>query len=512
METLQSAISMMTKGCYMACIDLKDAYYSVPIHEDFKKYLKFSWENNLYEFTCLPNGLACAPRLFTKLLKPVLSTLRLSGFLSVAYIDDIYLQGDTEQSCKTNVETTLIMLRKLGFVVHPKKSNFNPCQEIKFLGFILNSERMTVSPSPNKAASIAECIKSLLAKTKPTIRNLAEVIGKIVAVFPGCQYGPLHYRKLEQQKIEALRAAKGDYDSLITISRETKVELLWWIDNIHKVSKPVLKTNPDTTLSSDASLSGWGAAYNGQSTGGRWSHDEATHHINVLELKAAYFALQTFFSKSENMHIRILIDNTTAVAYINNMGGSHSESCNDVANCIWSWGLQRNLWLSAAHLPGSQNIEADRASRIFDDNTEWKLHSDIFQMVTEKFFMPTIDLFASRINYQVSPYVAWHPDPGAQAIDAFTIDWGTEQFYAFPPFSLLGKVIQKIQNDKAHGILVVPYWPTQPWYPQMTKLLVTEPILLPKKKDTLTLPYNRNRVHPLHPKLQLLACHLSVTP
>ena len=119
METLQSAINMMTEGCYMACIDLKDAYYSVPIHNDFQKYLKFLWRNTLYKFTCLPNGLACAPRLFTKLMKPVFSTLRLSGLLSVAYIDDIYLQGDTLENCKTNVITTVEMLRKLGLVFCP---------------------------------------------------------------------------------------------------------------------------------------------------------------------------------------------------------------------------------------------------------------------------------------------------------------------------------------------------------------------------------------------------------
>ena len=94
-------------------------------------------------------------------------------------------------------------------------------------------------------------------------------------------------------------------------------------------------------------------------------------------------------------------------------------------------------------------------------------------------------MFASRINYQVPRYVAWHPDPGAHAIDAFSLNWGTEQFYAFPPFSLLGKVIQKIHNDKAHGILIVQHWTTQPWYPQMMKLLVAEPLQLPKRKDML---------------------------
>jgi hypothetical protein len=81
METIHTATQLMKKNCYMASIDLRDAYYSVP-------YLKFSWRNVLYRFTCLPNGLASAPRIFTKLLKPVYATLRSQGHVSFGYIDD----------------------------------------------------------------------------------------------------------------------------------------------------------------------------------------------------------------------------------------------------------------------------------------------------------------------------------------------------------------------------------------------------------------------------------------
>ena len=104
MESLQSVIHMIKKDCFMASVDLKDAYYSVRIADNYQKFLKFSWNNQLYKFTCLPNGLACAPRLFTKLLKPVYSTLRTRGFLSVAYIDDSYLQGNDYDECIANIK------------------------------------------------------------------------------------------------------------------------------------------------------------------------------------------------------------------------------------------------------------------------------------------------------------------------------------------------------------------------------------------------------------------------
>lgn len=509
MDNLQSAINMMTKNCYLASVDLKDAYYSVPIHVDYQKYLKFSWQGQLYKFTCLPNGLACAPRIFTKLLKPMFSSLRSKGYLSVSYIDDCYLQGNTFQECVANIEATVKLFDKLGFMIHQGKSVLQPSHEITFLGFTLNSDKMLVSLTPKKADSIKKSIKDLLSKNRPTIRELAEVIGKLVAAFPGCLYGPLHYRKMENNKSVALKESHGNYDSIVTITAATKKELLWWTDNITRATKPINHPKPDIVIKSDASLKGWGAFYDNESTGGRWSEMECKQHINVLELKAAFFALKAFCHKFKNKHIQIFIDNTTAVAYVNNMGGSHSMICDDIAKEIWLWCIERDIWLSAVHLPGSVNVEADKASRVFDDNTEWQLRPDLFQLIIDKLITPEIDLFASRLNNQIARYVSWHPDPGAVAVDAFSVDWSTEIIYAFPPFSLIGKVLQKFVNDKAEGILIVPNWPTQTWFPQMMQLLVTEPLTLPKGKTMLTLPFKKELVHPLYPKLQLLACHLS---
>ena len=90
MENLKSAITLMSPNCYMASIDLKDAYYSVSIDTTHRKYLHFIWKNQLFQFTCLPNGLSSAPRIFTKLMKPAYSTLRCKGFENVGYIDDTY--------------------------------------------------------------------------------------------------------------------------------------------------------------------------------------------------------------------------------------------------------------------------------------------------------------------------------------------------------------------------------------------------------------------------------------
>ena len=71
MESLGHVINLIEPNCFMGSIDLTDAYYTVSIHPDHRKYLKFVWNHVLYQFNCLPNGLSCAPRVFTKLLKPI---------------------------------------------------------------------------------------------------------------------------------------------------------------------------------------------------------------------------------------------------------------------------------------------------------------------------------------------------------------------------------------------------------------------------------------------------------
>ena len=75
MDNIESCIHLMTPMCFMASIDLSDAYFSVPVDPSHQKYLKCLWKGRLYQFTCLAQGLLCAPRVFTKLLKPVYSHL-----------------------------------------------------------------------------------------------------------------------------------------------------------------------------------------------------------------------------------------------------------------------------------------------------------------------------------------------------------------------------------------------------------------------------------------------------
>jgi len=108
-------------------------------------------------------------------------------------------------------------------------------------------------------------------------------------------------------------------------------------------------------------------------------------------------------------------------------------------------------------------------------------------------------------------FISWHPDPKSESVDAFTSNWGSIFFYAFPPFCLIPRVLRKIQNDKARGILVAPIWTAQAWYPLYMSMKVSQLIMLGPHKDLLYCPLT-GRSHPMSNSIRLMAAILSSNP
>jgi uncharacterized protein YqgQ len=519
MDTLIAAITMVHEGCWFLSLDFTDAYYSVRIAPESRKFLRFEFEGNLYEFTCLPNGLRPAPRLFTKLVKVPLAVLRKQyGINITAYLDDTLLIFDSPEEAIHYGEIASELFQELGFMISFKKSVIVPTQRIEFLGVIIDSRAMNITLPAEKSRQIKEEVKTLIESDRCTIRFMAHVLGKLQATASANSFAALHTKEIEKAKNINLRVQRGQFDASMEVPDRVKSELTWWLQNSSSISAPILTGDPEYVIFTDASLKGWGY-YDPQtkeSGGGRWSEYEGQKHINVLELMAVELALKIRCENTYNKHVRVMSDNTTTVASIKKQGSLHSQDCNRVAQRIWTFMLQRGNWISAAHCPGVENVEADRASREFKENLEWTLNQKIFDRICRKLeVQPEIDLFASRLNNKLSRYVAWQPDPGAESIDAFTKYWGGgTQVYIFPPFGMLPRVLQKFRHDRAEGLMIVPFWPTKPWFTVWAKLLIERPILLTVTDDVLYLPYRlegNKEVKPMN-KLQLLAGNLSGDP
>ena len=291
-------------------------------------------------------------------------------------------------------------------------------------------------------------------------------------------HGPLYYRALEGDKTLALRHCKWNFDHLMKLSPPARQELEWWVKNIPTAYNVISHGQPNYTLTTDASHTGWGAVFQDKTTGGPWSVTESQHHINYLEMLALFLGLKTYCSALRETHIRARLDNTTAIAVINHMGTSHSDDCNILGKEIWEWCIERNIRISAAHIPGIANTEADYESRNSSVNTEWSLNDDcLTHALSQIDFIPDVDLFASRLNTKFPSYVSFRPDPGAVAIDAFAQNLANLKFYT--------------------------------WYPPAMQMCTQTPVRLEPGKKLLSLANAPEQTHPMHKTLSLLVCLLS---
>ena len=449
MEGLFMLPSMVSQGWLMAKLDLKDAYLTIPIAQESRKLLTFQAgpPHQLMQFRCLPFGLCTAPFAFSKATKPITQFLRQLGIHLIVYLDDLLLAAPSREQLLVNLSTAIWLLSSLGFLINIPKSITTPTCLLEFLGFVVDTEAMTISLPTHKISAIMKDVTRLLQSELLPVRDLACLIGTLVATRPAVWTGPLHYRALQDLKIQTLRQHVS-YQTLISLSPEARADLQWWLSDLsHNCSAVIVKPEASIVIESDASMLGWGAVCQGVTTGGRWTSEEAGFHINWLELQAIFLALQSFLKDKTNVSVLIRSDNRTAIAYLNKMGSpTRSQLCR-LALKIWQWCLIRQISPHAEYLAGKDNVLADWESR-HHDSSDWQLLPSVFDAIHHLLGPFTIDLFASRTNTQLPIYCSWRPDPQARVVDAFSTSWSRDRPYLFPPFCLIGRALTKIQLEE----------------------------------------------------------------
>lgn len=358
-----------------------------------------------------------------------------------------------------------------------------------------------------KRQKIADLVNDVSQRRSIRIRDFAKFLGVLTSICPAVDYGWVYTKYFERATFLALQSSNEDYDAVMRLNSDLQPSFTWWKDNILTTIKPLRSYQYSLEIFSDASLTGWGIFCNEENSNGFWSPSETENHINLLELKAAFIGLKCFAKDLTNSEILLRIDNTTAISYINRMGGVQYKHLNKITQEIWQWCEERSLFIFASYIKSKDNVDADRGSRCSNVDTEWSLSDKAFNEIVNRIGFPEIDLFASRLNAKCPKYVSWKRDPDAFNIDAFTLNWSSYFFYCFPPFSLILKCLRKIIDDQASGIVIVPYWPSQPWYPLFLKLQSSELIYFSPECNLLHSPF-RTR-HPLWRSLTLVSCRLS---
>ena len=237
-------------------------------------------------FQSLPFGLSAAPRVFTKLMKPVVGFLRQNGCRLIIYLDDMLILHQDRGQLQQVAQLACQLFKSLGLMVNQKKSVLTPTQELEFLGFHLCSMSMRLTIPSEKLRKIQQDARRMLEQQSVSVREVARFVGKTTATMRAIPLAPLHYRALQSLMNSVLplnytqEEISTKYETRVPLTPASKVDLEWWVA-LEKAPPGALVCPPDPTLTvhSDASNKGWGAVLNAQlQTGGLWSPEEATHH------------------------------------------------------------------------------------------------------------------------------------------------------------------------------------------------------------------------------------------
>ena len=345
-------------------IDLKDAYLHIPVHPQSRRFLGFQFMDLTYQYEVLPFGLKDSPWVFTRVVATLVGHLRRLGLRVFYYLDDWLLIAESKELLELHLQTTLQWTQDLGFLVNWKKSSLTPQRIPSYLGAQLDIPNLLARPLEHRVLALQGVIRDLTGGCLATALLWQKFLGHLasfVDLVPNCR---MLMRPLQLHFLRFFTPLVDPQDKLIPLSPEIKVLCRAWASPSRLLEgKPFAPPPHSLVVTTDASLLGWGAVLHPHRVSGVWSKKEALDHINSLELKAVFLALQNLESRVLGHSVLIRSDNMTVVSFINHQGGTHSSSLCRLALDLWEWCLQRKIFLQAAHIPGEENIVADFLSR-----------------------------------------------------------------------------------------------------------------------------------------------------
>ena len=487
MLTHASLLRMLRQNDWFTSVDLKDAYFHVPIYPPHKKYLRFAFLGVCYEYRVLPFGLSLSPRVFVRCTEAAIAPLRQQGIRLATYLDDWLLLARSREEAIVQTRTLIDHLVGLGFVINPEKSVLFPVQKIIFLGLSLDSVSFTARLSAVRVTALRRCLSHFTLHSQVPFRLCLRLLGLMASAILVVRLGRL-FMKDFQRWVSSLRLDPVRNGARrVIVSAECVTALHRWRRPAFLLKGvpmgPVLSRKVVTT---DASMSGWGGICEHRHVRGLWSADLQRSHINYLELLAVFLTLKRFLSVLAGRHVLIRTDNTTTVAYINRQGGLRSRHLHMLARRLILWSNKRLLSLRATHIPGVLNRGEDLLSRSAPLYGEWTLHPAIVEQVWHRFGRATVDLFASKENTQCPLFFSIRDPDSPLGVDALTRVWPSVLLYAFPPLALITPTLSRVRMHQHTLILIAPRWPAMHWLAEIYQLLAGQPWQLPLRTDMLS--------------------------
>jgi hypothetical protein len=458
MDGISLILSLISQDDYMFVADLSSGYFQVMIDESSRNLLAFFYKGQYWRYTVLPFGYSCSPIIFTKIMCVLTGYIhRVLRIRVSAYIDDIFGCVSGKQNALESMQRVYNVVDSVA-VRDPDKCSKVPMQEVQVLGFLVNSVSMTISIPDNKVNSTLDLLKDVIrrieTKVEVTSRELSKVAGRICAfseafmqakIFLPSFYALIHIKD----------GNKEAWDLPLQDTSEFKVSRFledanWIVQN--------LVTFNGRFFGQPLRVFGITIVANNRLRFAFQVLDEFTivdfntEICKVLEreLVAILLTLQTGKFDRKRILLRVYM-NITVQALLRNCFGDKSRT---LVVAIWEEIYTRQIYM----LTPVVSLDSEEFNpQCPADGTDWVMKQEVFNHINKVLSPITMDFFASKSNAKLSQFIT-------RLEDTFFYLWNHQLGYFCVPFGLLLRVINKLQQEQAQAVIIVPVWVNQPWW------------------------------------------------
>ncbi|KAK3735069.1 hypothetical protein QZH41_010773 [Actinostola sp. cb2023] len=490
LDNLSHLPRYLTKDSYQSVLDDKSGYNHILLEEPSRAFFGLQWKGWYFVSNTIPFGWKLSAWIYHSTGLVATHFFRSIGIPSSLYIDDRHigeLQLGTpgtipmsatprDRTKLTNAQDAVYVvaytLSHLGYTLGLPKCVLTPQKQIKFLGFISDTEQEAFYLPINKQKDFLALVASILAKRHVSVHTLQRLAGKCSSFNLAIQDARLYTNEMNMAIGKALKTSKPAH-----LSPALRLEIEHWAspEVVSKVGKWRHEKHSQFVIFSDASKFAWGALFPEHSlipVSDYWSPDMSLHNIAVKETKALTNAILTFRESLVNARVDAFVDNQCLVQAWRTQAARAGPFTKRALKELYSTVADQNIHLAVSYISSGEN-PADEPSRKLSP-ADCKLAPHLWSLLQEhpRFGGPSghsIDLMALDSNTQDGkdgkplPHFTPYPMPGSSGVDIFAQDLSSPEsdpllrnLYVFPPIILIGPVIRLLQENNCSSTIVIP--------------------------------------------------------
>jgi hypothetical protein len=484
-ELLPQVLPILQEGDWFFVTDMTKGYLHCALHPDSQRFLCVSFENVTYGFLAMPFGLQSAPQAYCSLMYSMYLPWRRLNRRFSFMIDDRIGVERSRAACWLHIYSFIRIACALGVHFGLEKCLLWPCKVCKYLGLILDVQRMKVYIPEAKVRKFSTLVADIIHNPSPTARSLASLAGMLVGFYPALPFGPLLTRLLYN-----LLIFPDDWEDPVSISSPLSLLLSWLPNYISSHNgKRMIQRTPTMILVSDASVSGLGGQIHGSVSPGVWIQIRSQFPQELWlssstcrEVAAMVEVLKTLLSQPSwhdslcHGSIKFLSDNQAAVSDVLHMRGT-SQVFPHIQE-LYSLAASHDFDIHVEWRPREDPLiqVADALSKEVDYG-DWGVSSTTYKHICSMFSVcPQIDWFAAPWNAKCAKFFSLHLTPGCSGVNAWDFCWHTsdcQMSWICPPHMLISRTLSKILRDKASCVLLLPAW-FKVWHNQLCCLPISQ--------------------------------------